>query len=67
MESVREHDIQFEDFKKYLFHEESSLPEGYVGNLGYPSYATKEKGRIIVNRMVDSMINECSDFLKPSC
>ncbi|HEY8348870.1 MAG TPA: hypothetical protein VIM13_03445 [Clostridia bacterium] len=45
----------------------SSLPEGYVGNLGYPSYATKEKGNIFVDRMIDRMINDCSDFLKPSC
>jgi creatinine amidohydrolase len=66
MESVREHDIQFEDFKKYLLHEESNLPDGYVGNLGYPSYAAKEKGRIIIDRMLDRMIAECSDFLKPS-
>lgn len=64
MESVREHDIPFEDFKKYLFHEESSLPEGYVGNLGYPFYATKVKGRIIISRMIDRMVNECYDFLR---
>jgi len=66
MDQVREHDIQFDDFKKYLFHEESSLPEGYVGNLGYPSCATRDKGRKIINRMIDRMVNECSDFLKPS-
>ena len=66
MESVREHDIQFDDFRKYLFHEDSSLPEGYVGNLGYPSYATKEKGCEIINRMMGRMIYECCDFLKPS-
>jgi len=66
MEAIREHDIPFEDFRKYLFHEDSSLPEGYAGNLGYPSYATKEKGNIFVNRMIDRMINDCSDFLKPS-
>jgi len=66
MELVREHDIPYDDFKKYLFHKESNLPEGYVGNLGYPSYATKDKGSIIINRMIDGMINECYDFLKPS-
>ena len=31
MDLVREHDIRFDDFRKYLFHEESNLPEGYVG------------------------------------
>ena len=66
MELVREHDIQFDDFKKYLFHEVNNLPEGYVGNLGYPSFATKEKGSKIISRMIDSMLNECYDFLKPS-
>ena len=62
MELVREHDIKFDDFKKYLFHEEKSLPEGYVGNLGYPYIATKDKGSKIINRMIDRMINECCDF-----
>jgi creatinine amidohydrolase len=66
MGSVREHDIQFDDFRKYLFHEEIDMPEGYVGNLGYPSCAAKDKGRKIIDRMIDRMIDECCDFLKPS-
>jgi len=66
MDLVREHDISFEDFKKYLFHEESSLPEGYVGSLGYPSFATKDKGRKIIDRMIDKMIEECYNFLQPT-
>jgi len=66
MESVREHDIPFEAFRKYLFHEDSSLPEGYVGSLGYPSFASKDKGSIILDRMIDRMINDCCDFLNPS-
>lgn len=66
MESVRGHDIQFDDFKKYLFYEESDLPGGYVGNLGYPSLATKDKGSKIINRMIESMVSECYDFLKPT-
>ena len=67
MESVREHDIPFDDFRKYLFHEDSNLPEGYVGSLGYPSFASKDKGSRIIKRMIDRMISECHDFLKPSC
>jgi len=66
MELVREHDIPYDNFRKYLFHEESNPPQGYVGNLGYPSSATKDKGDKIVNRMIEKMINECDDFLKPS-
>jgi len=65
MDSVREHDILFEDFKKYLFHEDDNLPPGYVGNLGYPSFATKEKGSKFIGRMIDKMIDECYDFVKP--
>ncbi|HOB19768.1 MAG TPA: creatininase family protein [Candidatus Atribacteria bacterium] len=65
MESVREHDIPFDDFRKYLFHEAGDLPEGYVGSLGYPSFATKDKGSRIIARMIDRMIDECYDFLKP--
>jgi len=66
MQSVREHDIQPADFKEYLYHQKSNLPPDYVGNLGYPSAATKEKGNRITNRMLDSTINACYDFLKPS-
>lgn len=65
MKSVREHDIQPDDFKEYLFHKESNIPQGYVGCLGYPSVATKDKGNRIINRMLDSTINACYDFLKP--
>jgi len=50
-----------------LFHEDKSLPEGYVGNLGYPSHGTNNKGYLIVKRMTDKVLDECSDFLKPSC
>lgn len=34
------------------------LPDGYLGHVGYPAYATKEKGRIIVARMYDMMLEE---------
>jgi len=66
MESVQEHDIPFDDFRKYLYHEDSNLPEGYVGSLGYPSFAEKDKGSRILSRMIDRMLSECRDFLKPS-
>jgi len=66
MELIREHDIKFDDFKKYLFHEERNLPQGYVGNLGYPSVATEEKGGNILNRMINKAVNECLDFIKSS-
>ena len=46
MELVREHDIPFNDFKKYLFHEESNVPEGYVGN-SISFLRVRDKGRNI--------------------
>ncbi len=51
MDKVKEHDILFPDFKDYLYHKKEGQPNGYVGNLGYPSYATKEKGEEIIKRM----------------
>lgn len=66
MKSVREHDIPFDSFRKYLFHEESNMPEDYVGSLGYPSFATKEKGSVFIHRMIERMIHECCDFVKSS-
>ena len=48
MESVREHDIKFDDFEKYLLHEVNDLPEGYVGNLGYPSLQQKKEVKLLV-------------------
>lgn len=56
-------DIPFELFNEYLFHEKTTKPENYIGSLGYPSYASKEKGVKIVTRMVDKMISETKNFL----
>ena len=63
-DQIQEHDIPYEQFKEYLFHEKVNKPEGYVGCLGYPSAATAEKGKIIVDRMVNRMLKECTDILK---
>jgi len=62
MDVIREFDINFEEFKNYLFHKDNSMPQGYVGNLGYPSAASKEKGEIIVKRMIRKALNECNNF-----
>lgn len=32
-----------DDFNKFFYHEESKLPEGYVGNLGYLLLQIKKK------------------------
>ena len=50
-EKIEEHDIPIEEFMSYLKHEKSENIKDYVGCLGFPSYATKEKGKKIVQRM----------------
>jgi creatinine amidohydrolase len=55
---IEEKDIDFEDFKKYLFHENCEKPDGYIGCLGYPKSATKEKGKILVEKIIERTINE---------
>lgn len=63
MDKIKEHDIVYEQFKEYLFHQKVEKPEGYVGCLGYPSVATAKKGKIIVERMLNRMFDECADML----
>jgi creatinine amidohydrolase/Fe(II)-dependent formamide hydrolase-like protein len=56
MDCVREHDIPYSIFEDYLFHRKTDEPEGYVGNLGFPSAASAEKGKILVERMMAKMM-----------
>lgn len=62
-DAIYEHDIPYEIFKDYLSHEIVTKPENYVGSLGYPSFASKEKGQEIVTRIVERMLSECNNFL----
>lgn len=62
-DAIYEHDIPYEIFKDYLSHEIVTKPENYVGSLGYPSFASKEKGQEIVIRIVERMLSECNNFL----
>ena len=55
---IEEQDIVFEDFRQYLFHEKCEKPDGYIGCLGYPKTATKEKGKILVEKMIERTIKE---------
>lgn len=56
--AIMEYDIEFNDFRAYLFHENTNQPDGYIGCLGYPKSATAEKGKKLVNRMKDKTIAE---------
>lgn len=58
IDSMREHDIVFDDFREYLFHENTETPDGYIGCLGFPKSASAQKGKIIVERMKEWVINE---------
>lgn len=57
-EQIEDRDIPFPQFKDYLFHEKDTPPAGYNGSLGFPSHATAEKGRRIVERGVQAMLEQ---------
>lgn len=61
MHCVKEHDIPYLSFEDYLFHRNEAQPDGYVGNLGFPSAATAQKGRLLVERMTEKMM---ADYLR---
>jgi len=63
LDEIREHDIPHEAFKAYLSHESKDKPEGYAGCLGWPSYASEEKGRVIVDRMKNRALRLCKAFV----
>lgn len=64
MEKIKEYDIVYTDFEPYLFHKIIEQPAGYAGSLGYPSFASREKGEAILSRMKDYMFNEYREFIK---
>jgi len=55
---IEEKDIVYEDFREYLFHEKCEEPDGYIGCLGYPKSATKEKGKTLVEKIIERTIKE---------
>ncbi|MBA7551036.1 Creatinine amidohydrolase [subsurface metagenome] len=50
-DEIEDFEISFEVFKDYLEHKKTEPIKGSPGCQGYPSVATKEKGRIIFYRM----------------
>lgn len=55
-EKTEDRDTAFPQFKAYLYHEKEVPPAGYNGSLGFPSYASAEKGRLIVERGIQAMM-----------
>lgn len=59
---IQEHDIPYEVFEDYLFHRKTSMPQNYKGNLGFPSAASAEKGKALVERMIVRMMKDYKAF-----
>lgn len=55
---IGDRDIPFSEFKSYLYHEKETPPENYNGSLGFPSFASAEKGKRIVERGVQAMMEQ---------
>ena len=63
LDRIKEHDIPFERFRDYLFHINCNQPPNYVGCLGFPSYATTEKGNEIVRRTIAKMLSDYQEIV----
>ena len=57
MNVVKDFDISIDEFIPYLEHKRYDKVEGYIGNVGYSTFATKEKGKIIYERMMKNIEN----------
>lgn len=55
MSVARDFDVPIEEFMPYLEHKEDKMINGYTGNIGYSTYASVEKGKIIYERMVNNL------------
>lgn len=58
VDKIEEYDIPIENFIPYLQHERDDRIENYVGCLGFPSKATKEKGETLVGRMRNLLLKQ---------
>jgi creatinine amidohydrolase len=54
-ESIEDYNAPWEIMKGYIYHENTE-PMDYPGCCGFPSAATKEKGRLIVKRMKEKAL-----------
>lgn len=63
MSVAKDFDISIETFMPYLEHEKDNQIDGYLGNIGYPTLATKEKGKIIYERMMENLENVIKKYI----
>lgn len=64
MSVAKDFDVPIDDFMPYLEHKKDEFIEGYVGNVGYPTYATKEKGKLIYERMMKALEEKIGTITK---
>lgn len=55
MNVAKDFDIPITTFMPYLEHKNDKPIEGYIGNVGYSTFATKEKGKVIYERMIRNL------------
>ena len=55
MNVAKDFDIPITTFMPYLEHKNDKPIEGYIGNVGYSTFATKEKGKVIYERMIKNL------------
>ena len=65
MSVAKDFDISIENFMPYLEHKVDTPIDGYIGNIGYSTLATKEKGKIIYERMIQNLENVIKKFYSP--
>lgn len=64
LDHIEEYDIPIDRFIDYLHHKRGDKIENCVGCLGFPSSATSEKGRAIVERMKALILNQYDKFCR---
>ena len=63
MSKAIDFDVPIEKFLPYLEHKSSKKLDGYVGNIGYATYASKEKGKLIYTRMKQKAEDVIKEYL----
>ena len=67
MDKAKDFDVPIEKFLPYLEHKASKKLAGYTGNIGYSTYATKEKGKQIYERMMQNLEKIIKNKLTKKC
>ena len=64
MSVAKDFDISIDTFMPYLEHKVDTPINGYIGNVGFPTYATKEKGKEIFEKMILNLENVINKYEK---